>query len=432
MTLTRKDKFIKYLIILLPIALILSIFFSELILFIISIFFIRDYFLEKNGVFFLEKNKEKNWFYIFLAIFVFYIAISSISFSQGLGFKSTFFYFRFLLYFFSIIYYLKKLNIYGDLIKVFVFTSIVLLIDGTFQFIFGFNIIGLPQIHSGRVSSFFGDELILGSYLVRLLPFFLIFFIFNFKDKKVLRLIFLLSLLFIVVLSGERTALFLLLLSLSIFFIFLKKFRKIIYITFTFFLISLSVLVTFNKSYSERYLYNVFNSFGLWHSINDQNSEVKVSFFNDANERRKIHIFSKQFEDHYFTAYKMFTDKYVFGHGPKSFRIQCKNEKYKVSEIGCATHPHNILMQFLSELGLVGFTFLLMFHILFITELIKILKNKNNMSEEREVLIFSLSGLIISIFPFIPSGNFFNNWLNIILILNLANYIYFREKYLNV
>ncbi len=422
MVITSKDKLIKYLITLLPIALVLSIFFSELILFIISIFFIRDYFL--------ERNIEKNWFYIFLIIFVFYIAASSISIGQELNLQSTFFYFRFLLYFFGITYYLKKLNIYVNLIKSFIFTASILIIDGIFQFIFGFNIIGLPQIHPGRVSSFFGDELILGSYLVRLIPFFLIFFIFNFKNKKILRLVFLLSLLFIVLLSGERTAIFLLLLSLFIFFIFLKKFRKTIYIIFTFFFISLSILVTFNKSYNERYLYNVINSFGLWDSKKD--GILNISFFNEENEIRKIKIFSKQHEDHYLTAYNMFSDKYIFGHGPKSFRAQCKNEKYRVSEISCATHPHNILMQFLSELGLVGFIFLLMFHTLLISELIKIIKNKNNLSEEREILIFSLTGLIVSIFPFVPSGNFFNNWLNIILILNLANYIYFREKYLNV
>ena len=127
----------------------------------------------------------------------------------------------------------------------------------------------------------------------------------------------------------------------------------------------------------------------------------------------------------------MFKDKYIFGHGLKSFRVLCKDERYKVSEVSCATHPHNILMQFLAELGLVGFSFLLIFYILLISELIKISKyDKNN--EEKKVLLFSIIGIIVNIFPFIPSGNFFNNWLSIILILNLVNYIYHRNKYLNV
>ena len=82
---------------------------------------------------------------------------------------------------------------------------------------------GFPQVLPNRVSSFFGDELILGSYLTRLLPFFLIFFIFNYKNKKILELIFLFSLLFTVILSGERTATFLLFLSFFYFFFFFLK-----------------------------------------------------------------------------------------------------------------------------------------------------------------------------------------------------------------
>ena len=128
--------------------------------------------------------------------------------------------------------------------------------------------------------------------------------------------------------------------------------------------------------------------------------------FDKEKNRREVFIFSKQYEDHYLSAYKMFQDKYIFGHGTKSFRVLCKDEKYKVSEVSCATHPHNILMQFLAELGLVGFSFLLIFHILLIFELIKISKyNKNN--EEKKILLFSIIGIIVNIFPFIPSGNFF-------------------------
>ena len=135
MTSLNKDKLIKYLIISIPVTLVFSIFFAELILFIISLFFIRDYFKEK-------KNK-KNWFYILVAIFVFYVAMNSVSFNQGLNFKSTFFYFRFLLYFFGIIFYLKKLGIHNDLTISFVLTSSILIIDGIIQFIFGSNIMSV-------------------------------------------------------------------------------------------------------------------------------------------------------------------------------------------------------------------------------------------------------------------------------------------------
>lgn len=418
MLILNKDLIIKYLIILLPVTLVLSIFFTELILLIIMIFFFID--------FFEEKKNYKNFFYIFLFLYVLYISISSVSFGQDQIFKSTFFYFRFLLYFFALVYYFRKIKIYNSLLKSFIFTASILIIDGIIQFALGFNILGMPTVHSSRISSFFGEELILGSYLVRLLPFFLIFFIYQFKNHKIIQLIFLLLLFFIVILSGERTALFLLFLSFFIFFIFLKELRKLIMFSLIFLIFVLSTLITFNKSYNERYFKNLFNSFGLLVSDN----ENKISLYDENNKIRKLYIYSEQHEAHYLTAYKMFKDKYIFGHGPKSFRVLCKDERYKVSEIGCATHPHNILMQFLSELGLFGFSFLLIFHILLLTELVKILKfNKNN--DEKKILLFSIVGVIINIFPLIPSGNFFNNWLSIILILNLVNYIYFRKKYLN-
>ena len=419
----NKDKIIKYLIIFLPVTLVLSIFFSEFILFIISLFFIRDYLK--------EKERKKNFFYILLIFFVIYISFSSISFDESFVLKSTFFYFRFLIYFFAIIYYLKKLEIYDFLIKSFILVSSVLLVDGIVQFFLGYNIIGIPQIHGGRVSSFFGDELILGSYLVRFLPFFLIFFIINHKLNKKIQPIFLVMFLLVVILSGERTALFFLFLYILIFFVFLKELRKIILFFSSLSLIVIFLLVTTNQNYHERYFYNLFNSFGLV-SSGELIGETEVSFFNQKGEIKKIYIFSKQHEHHYQTAYKMFKDKIIFGHGAKSFRVKCKEEKYKISDLSCATHPHNILMQYLSELGLIGFTFLFTFHILFIRELTKIFKLNEDKKNEKKILLFSLCGIIVCMFPLIPSGNFFNNWLNIILILNLANYIYFKEKYLNV
>ena len=50
MIIKNKDIIIKYLIILLPITLVLSIFLAELFLLIITVFFIKDYIKEKKKV----------------------------------------------------------------------------------------------------------------------------------------------------------------------------------------------------------------------------------------------------------------------------------------------------------------------------------------------------------------------------------------------
>ena len=74
---------------------------------------------------------------------------------------------------FAILFYLQTLKIHELLLKSFFITSILLIIDGTFQFMFKFNLLGMPLLFGNRISSFFGSELVMGSYMVRLMPLFL-------------------------------------------------------------------------------------------------------------------------------------------------------------------------------------------------------------------------------------------------------------------
>ena len=46
----------------------------------------------------------------------------------------------------------------------------ILLVDGFIQFTFEKNLLGFELAEGPRVSSFFGDELVYGSYLSRFLP----------------------------------------------------------------------------------------------------------------------------------------------------------------------------------------------------------------------------------------------------------------------
>ena len=67
----------------------------------------------------------------------------------------------------------------------------------------------------------------------------------------------------------------------------------------------------------------------------------------NKGNHKDIYIFSKEHTHHYITAYKMFLDNKIFGVGVKNFRKFCKNEKYSVSELSCASHPHNTYIQIL-------------------------------------------------------------------------------------
>ena len=85
-------------------------------------------------------------------------------------------------------------------------------------------------LRSDRISSFFGDEMVVGSYVSRLLP--LLFYLIldqskNIKYDKLIIFISLTTTLSIVVLSGERIALFYFILFFVIFIIFTNLKNKI-------------------------------------------------------------------------------------------------------------------------------------------------------------------------------------------------------------
>jgi hypothetical protein len=103
---------------------------------------------------------------------------------------------------------------------------------------------------------------------------------------------------------------------------------------------------------------------------------------------------------------------------------------------GCNTHPHNFHLQILSELGLFGYVFLLLFFIylifIFFKNLINtiLIKNKKKQYNNNLYCVFIILGLIQFLFPIIPSGNIFNNWLSIFFYFNLAfliNILYYNK-----
>ena len=124
----------------------------------------------------------------------------------------------------------------------------------------------------------------------------------------------------------------------------------------------------------------------------------------------------------------MFIDKPIFGHGPKMFRVKCSDEKYKVNEYSCSTHPHNFYLQLLAETGLVGIFFLLLFYIsifiIFIRSLLHYFKLKKNYIPQ----ILITSSLLITFLPLATSGNFFNNWISCINFFSAGILIFFMNE----
>ena len=161
------------LFILLPFSLITGPFLSGLSSIVIAFYGILYLIYDKNA-----KNIIFGKLFIIIFLFSVLIIISSLfSSSQIYSLKSSLFYFRFLLFSLGIYYLLIK---NPKLIKQFFYSGllacVILFIDSIFQFFYGFNLIGFEK-HVNRISSFFGDELILGSYISKLIGIYIVCFL---------------------------------------------------------------------------------------------------------------------------------------------------------------------------------------------------------------------------------------------------------------
>ena len=412
---SSKNKFFFYdfpvvLFSLLPFFLITGPFLSDLSVSLISLIFLVYCFKNKDFSYF--KNK---YFYLFL-FFCIYLIINSLFNNFNFNsFKISFFYFRYGVFVIAIV---ALLNQDDKFIKYFFysifFCFIVLIFDAYFQLITGKNILGWG--YKSRVTSFFGDEKILGSYLSRLWPiFFALSLIISKENKKNFFFLipaFILSEM-LIFLSGERAAFFFINLSAIFVILFTKKIFKLRLFILIISILSITVISSVNLNAKYRMFDYTLKQMNLF----DQNVEVK-----------KKYIFSEQHTHHYITAYRIFLDNKIVGVGVKNFKNFCNDEKYKVSSYSCSTHPHNTYIQILVETGIIGFIFLIFILLVFCKFIlihIRLKINRKFYFTDFEICL--LSGIAIYLWPFVPTGNVFNNWLNIIMILNLPFLIWSRK-----
>src|SRR5210317_467410 len=189
-----------------------------------------------------------------------------------MSFESSLFYFRIGL-FSCFIWYLIEQN--KNILTFFYYSLILcfsaLVIDGYVQYFTGFNLSGFRLSSNIRVSSFFGDELIMGSYLSRLFP--LLFALFLVKKKQKFEIYFI-GALFILVdvlifISGERSAFFFLNLSTIFIIILIKKYQKFRLLTFIIAIACIFVLSHNSSKLNERMFKGPAQNMGLIESSNE-------------------------------------------------------------------------------------------------------------------------------------------------------------------
>jgi O-antigen ligase len=404
----------------------------EIVATCISIYFIFFIFKKKN--FFILNNK---FTYIFFLFYLYLVLRSFFSFDPMFSLKSSFFYFRFFFFIFGI---LVILNQFKSAEKIFLqnaFTSLILVFLGAvFEYLYFSELSPYYNINKTRLFSLFIDEPIPGSYMGRILPYAILSFFYFFKKidyelnyRNILLIFLLLSVIISIYLTGERTGFFFSIFILFIIFLFIKipiRLKLLSLIIFFLFFLMINILDKRSTRMITSSKEQIFGDHKNVSFIGDRWNKDKVSL--EIQKEREFNAnnflgFSAEHKRHYYSAYLMFKDNIIFGQGPRAFRELCQKEAFYVPG-ACTTHPHNTVLQILSEIGLVGLffyivllTWIFIFYIKIINK--KFINNKKLSSNENFNILY-YTALIIGFFPIITSGNFFNNWLSYFYYLPFA------------
>ena len=396
--------FLSWIVYLFPLSIIIGNFYSNFIVAVGSLtFFIYSI---------IKRREEFNnpFFKIFL-IFWFLIVVRSLFTSEILfSFKSSFLFIRYAL-FCLLVKFLILNNKYflKNFFKINVILLIFISIDALIQFYFGKNLFGTfaSQIENNRISGVFGKELILGSFITKIS---FILFAINIIKKNHYYNFFLIFFFFIVVfITGERASFFLFTVGIFYSFLFFRE-KKIYLYSLIAALILLTTIIINKDSIKKRMILQTYNQ--LY-------SEINTNF----NTPKKLFLFSEGHQILILSALNMFYQNPFIGVGPNLYRFECEKEKYFISgknypNFGsgrdlinhCNTHPHNYYVQILSETGLIGAFFIFLAVIKFTHHSIKILYDqvKKNIYIS-QYKIFISSAVIINLWPFITTGNFFGS-----------------------
>jgi len=398
------NNFLFYLICLLPAALLTGSFFPDLIISLCSLTFLFILIIRK-------KNYFRNYFfYLFLIFWLILVTSSLLSKNPFFSLETSIFYIRFFIFSLSIYYLLiERLFNFKIFTNFLLFIILLLIFDSHFQYFSGYNILGFKLESPLRVNSFFRDELKMGSFLFRIFPILLILLIF--LNNKKLYLFLIPAVFSSIILSGERTSIILSIIFFLVVVILKIKFKEKILIISSLFLV-LIIQFSFNDSFKYNFTERMNKEF-VFGKLDNPTKELEKKF--------RFKFFTNLHTEMYNTSYEMFLDKKFLGHGPKMYRIICKEYDIKT----CSTHPHSFVIQLLAETGIVGFLFYLAFFVFVIKDFFYFFLFKSINSNY--VIILSLL-IIINLFPLAPSGNFFNNWLNCIMYLPLGFYFFFRKR----
>ena len=360
-------------------------------------------------------------FLLFLVVFF----STSLSFIKSLYFeeyeytnlirliKSVLFFRFFLLL--LIIYLLSELNIinFRYFFLSVAFAALLISIDIIYQYSFGFNIMGLESHSTYHNASFFGDELIAGGF-VQNFSFFSILFLsyilrnYNNYSRILLIGIAICTLGVGIMVSGNRMPLILFILGLFLVYFFNKKLKNIVLINSIILFIVLGSIISFDSKLRLNF-YSLYGNakgtvVGLFERMTTDESIILLK------EKKKFIEHPNESAGHtriIFTGIETWKLHKTFGNGIKSFREDCKRIIIEQQRGMCSNHPHNYYLEILTDLGIVGFVFVMAIALMFIVFVVKNYRFLGGNNLANLFLLGATTSLFLEVFPIKTSGSIF-------------------------
>ena len=378
---------------------------------------------------YLKKYEELlniNYFKISLIFWMALIFISLFSYNKTNSFQDSLIFIRFILIpIFCYFLFFKDQKSFEKLLLIVFILVLFVVIDTLYQFLnyssnsgFGKDLLGFKSNWYGRLTGPFGDELIPGSYISKFGLIGFAFLISNrkFENKIILQSLYLSSILLVCYISGERMSFATFFLGMVALFIFLDGFRKTIF--FSMIVGILLILLTIN-------IHPFYNDFKVIESTQYHQGEKIEKFFKCEDDEQKIcskiinvqpkfsniikNFGTSAYGEIYSLSFKMFLDNPITGIGINNFKYLCNNNKlYKQMMINydCASHPHNIYIQWLTEGGIIVFISFFIYLYILIEFLFK------NIGE-REYKIIAITIILTMFWPIMSTGSLIKNWYGI-------------------
>ncbi len=409
----KLEKFSFFLILLIPFALVTGPAIPDLIITFVSVIFIIYIIKKKNYNIITE-----TWV---LFSFIFFISLQISSFfseNYSIAFKESLIFLRIILIplflYFWILTNKKRVNYLLNIILV---LNLLICIDCIYQFInynpefgFGKDILGFSSDFYGRLSGPFSD-LVPGSFIAKFSMLGLCSILINFKERY--NLLFIFSIFYLTLcgiitfISGERMAFATFFLGIGIGIIFFTNYRRIFLLSLILSLISIFLIYKNHSIYND---YDIIDSkphhLGLTiekqYKCNNENQDCKKIIKLQPELKEVIKNFEKSpYGDVYILALQMFKDNKLLGIGLNNFNYLCKTKPKYMKET-CWSHPHNFYLQWLTEAGIIGLTF---FIIYLLSILFKIYQNRYFIYSKISFIVF-----MILFWPIMSTGSLLKNW----------------------